>query len=317
MRRTLLLLLAAIVLAGTPRRGAGQDFVTTALTGLPAETSHLEYSSPSRLRATPGYQSLKGKFAGASLQQLGSTLDQLGISEYEVDGLMVGWKPGDKETDLYGYASGHFDRTEIAKRAAAQNLVPTPISGHPAYCFSAGARGTCVVILEDSLGAFGPPSSLTQLLEAHAEQPLNLIADPRFAGLLENANKAAPIWGIALGGAAADYLSAWLSTQNNLKLDWGKVFEKVDSLTYSIDPADKLEMDLKLQCVSQQDAATLRQILDGVRMAQQLAWQFQNPGRPNPYAAVNVDQHDTRIDLNLKMDYSALALVNGVTAPQQ
>jgi hypothetical protein len=316
MGRTLLSPLVVIVLAGIPQKVAGQDFVTTAMSGLPTQTLRVEYSSPSKLRAVPNYPSLRGRFSGPRLQQLGSALDQIGISEDDIENLMIGWEPGNKEMDLYGYASGHFHKAQVANRAAAQSFTPTPISGQQAYCLSAGVTGTCVVILEDSLGAFGPLTSLTALLEAHAGQAPNLNSDQRFTSLIGDVNKDASIWGIALGEAVGDWFGAWLSSQNNLKLDWGRVFQKVDSMTYSIDAADKVNMDIKLNCATPADAATLRQVLDGVKMAQQLAWQMQNPGHANPYTAVNVDAHDTQIGLKITMDYSALTLASGVGAPQ-
>jgi hypothetical protein len=315
MRQTVLLLLVVIVVAGIPQKGAGRDFVTTAMSGLPTQTLRVEYSSPSKLRKLPNYQTLRGKFLGPRLQQLESALDQIGIREDDIDDLMIGWKPGDKEMDLYGYASGHFDKAQVANRAAAQSLTPTPISGQQAYCLSAGVAGTCVVILENTLGAFGPLSSLTAVLEAHEGQASNLNSDSRFTSLISDVNKDAPIWGIALGGAVADWFGGWLSTQNNLKLDWGQVFQKVDSLTYSIDAADKVNLDMKLNCETPTDAATLRQVLDGLKMAQQLAWETQNPGHPNPYTAMNVDVHDKQIGLKITMAYSELTLASGVGAP--
>jgi hypothetical protein len=219
--------------------------------------------------------------------------------------------------DLYGYASGHFDKAAVANHAAAQNLTPTPISGQQAYCLTAGVAGTCVVILENSLGAFGPLSSLTTLLEAHEGQAPNLNSDPRFSSLLGDINKEAPIWGIALGGAVADWFGGWLSSQqSNLKLDWGQVFQKVDSLTYTIDVGDKVNLDVKLNCSTPADATTLRQVLDGLKMAQQLAWSAQNPGHANPYSAMNVDVHDKQIALQIIMDYSDLTLASGVGSPQ-
>ena len=313
MRRTVLMLLAVMVLAGIPWKAAAQDFVTTALSGLPTQTLRVESSSPSKLRKLSNYKNLRGKFLGPRLQQLESTLDQIGIHEDDIDDLLIGWKPGDKEMDLYGYASGHFDKAGVANRASAQNLTPTPISGQQAYCLTAGVAGTCVVILDNSLGAFGPLSTLTTLLEAHEGQAPSLNSDPRFTSLLGDVNKGAPIWGIALGGAVADWFGGWLATQQNgLKLDWGQVFQKVDSLTYDIDVADKVNLNVKLNCSTSQDAATLRQVMDGLKMAQQLSWAAQNPGHPNPYSAMNVDVHDKQIALQITMAYADLTLASGV-----
>jgi hypothetical protein len=316
MRRTALLLLVVLVIAGTPRKSAAQDFVTTAMSGLPTQTMRVEFSSAAKLRKIPNYQTLRGKFLGPRLQQLEGALDQVGIHEDDIDDLMIGWKPGDKEMDLYGYASGHFDKAQVGKTAAAQNLTPTPISGQQAYCLTAGVAGTCIVILENTLGAFGPLGSLTTLLDAHAGGGSSLNSDPRFTSLIGDVNKDAPIWGIALGGAVADWFGGWLSTQNNIKLDWGQVFQKVDSLTYTIDAADKVNLDLKLNCATPTDAATLRQVLDGLKMAQQLSWAAQNPGHPNPYTSMNVDVHDKQIGLQITMAYSELTLASGVGTPQ-
>ena len=316
MKRTVLPLLTVAVLMAIPQTGAGQTFVTTAMAGLPTQTLRVEYSSPAKLRKLPNFQSLRAKFLGPRLQQLESTLDQIGIHEDDIDELMIGWRPGDKEMDLYGYASGRFSKEQVASRAAAQNLTPTPISGQQAYCLTAGVTGTCVVILEDSLGAFGPLSVLTTLLDAHAGQAPGLSSDPRFSSLIGDVNKDAPIWGIALEGAVADWFGGWLANQNNLKLDWSQVFQKVDSLTYSIEAADKVNVDMKMNCNTAADATTLRQVMDGLKMAQQLAWSAQNPGHPNPYAAMNVDAHDKQLALQMSMDYSELTLASGVGAPQ-
>jgi hypothetical protein len=51
-------------------------------------------------------------------------------------------------------------------------------------------------------------------------------------------------------------------------------------------------------------------------MAQQLAWSAQNPGHPNPYAAMNVDILDKQIGLQISMAYSELTLASGVGVPQ-
>jgi len=317
MKRTLLAFLVVMVAAVISPAAWAQDFVTTALSGLPTQTLRVEYSSPAQLRKLTNYQSLRAKFLGPRLQQLEGALDQIGIHEDDIDSLMIGWKPGDKEMDLYGYAAGHFNRTDVAKRAAANNLTPTPISGQVAYCLTAGVTGTCVVILEDSLGAFGPLATLTTLLDAHSGAAPNLNSDSAFSSLLGQVNRSAPIWGIALAGAVGDWFGGWMGNQNTLKLDWNQVFEKVNSLTYSIDAQDKVNLDMKLNCASASDAATLRQILDGLKMAQQLAWSSQNPGHANPYAGMNVEVHDRQIGLQVSMAYSELTLASGIGAPQQ
>ena len=298
----------------TAAPGPAADFVSTAIAGLPAQTLRVEYSSAAKLRKLPNYQTLHERFLGPRLAQLESGLGEIGINEDNIDELLIGWKPGDKEMDLYGFASGHFDRAGVARRAESQSFTPTPIAGEQAYCLQAGVAGTCVVLLDNSLGAFGPLTTLTTLLEAHAGQAPGLGADERITRLVADARKDAPIWGIALGAAIADWFSGWMSAQTTVKLDWSRVFEKVESLTYSIDAADKASLDLNLNCATAEDAATLRQLLDGLKMAQQLAWQAQNPGRDNPYQSMNVSLNDKQVGLQLTMAYSQLQLASGIGA---
>ena len=314
MRRILLSLMVVTALTGIAQNGAGADFVSTAMTGFPAQTLRVEYNSAAKLRKLPNYQALRQRFLGPRLQQFESSLAQIGIGENDIDELMIGWKPGDKEMDLYGFASGRFDKAQVASRAAAQNLTPTPIAGQQAYCLQAGVAGTCVVVLENSLGAFGPLTALTSLLEAHAGQAPGLNSDERFTGLLAQTRKDAPIWGIALESAIGDWFRGWLSLQSSLKLDWSRVFEKVDSLIYSIDAADKVNLDMKLNCTAPEDAATLRQVLEGLKMAQQLAWQAQNAGRANPYEAMNVSLDGKQVALQITLGYAELQLTSGVGA---
>ena len=315
MKKLLFSLMVAVVLASTVEKSAAADFVSTALAGFPTQTLRVEYSSPSKLRKLANYPYLRQRFVGPRLQQLVGSLAQLGIKEDDIDDLMIGWKPGDKEMDLYGFASGHFDKGQVTRQAAAQNITPTPIAGQVAYCLQAGVAGTCVVILENSLGAFGPLTALTAILEAHSGQTPGLSTDQSFSTLLSDIHKDAAIWGIALGSSVSDWFAGWLASQKDLKLNWSQVFEKVDSLTYNIDAADKINMDLKLNCATNEDAASLRTVMEGIKMAQQFSWQAQNPGHPNPYQAMNVGVNGKQIGMQITMAYSDLQLASGVGAP--
>jgi len=314
MQRILSSLIVVTALISTIANARAADFVSSALAGLPSGTLRVEYSNAAKLRKLSNYDTLHQRFLGPRLLQLESALAQIGIKEDNIDELMIGWKPGDKEMDLYGYASGHFSKADVDRQAAARSFTPTPIAGEQAYCLQAGVTGTCVVVLENSLGAFGPLATLTSLLETNAGQSPSLGSDERIAPLVSDIRKDSPIWGIALGAAIGDWFSGWMSGQTVVKLDWSRVFEKVDSLTYTIDAADKASLDMKLNCTTAEDAATLRQLLDGLKMAQQLAWQSQNPGRDNPYESMTVAASDKQVGLQLTMAYTQLQLASGIGA---
>jgi hypothetical protein len=190
-------------------------------------------------------------------------------------------------------------------------MAATPVAGKPAYCLEAGLAGTCVVVLQDSLGAFGSLTALTSMLEAREGQVPSLSSDNRFPSLVAGANKDAPIWGVAVGSAVADWFRGWMPNQGNIKMDWSKVFGDVNSLTYSVAAGDDVTLGLKMDCKSSESAASLRQVLEGLKLVQKIAWDSQNPGKPNPYQAMDVGLESNQVSLKLTTGYSELELASG------
>ena len=212
---------------------------------------------------------------------------------------------------LYGFASGRFSAQAITESAQQRNMTPTPIAGKQAYCLEAGLEGTCVVVLQDSLGAFGSLTALTSILEAREGQTSSLGSDTRVAALVAGGNQGAPIWGVAMGPAVADWFRGWMPNQGSIKLDWAKVFDGVNSLTYSVNAADNVTLGLKMDCKTSDSAASLRQVLEGLKLVQQMAWDSQNPGKPNPYQAMNVGMQGNQVSLSLTTGYAELELASG------
>ena len=298
-----MLTLAALVF---PTTGGAQDLVNEALASFPPQTIRVEFSRPAALRKLPNYQSLRQRYVGPRLQAFESSLSQLGIREESVDALMLGGQAGKAEEDFYGYASGRFDAKAIADSAAGRGLSPSSVAGQQAYCLEAGLAGTCVTVLGNSLGAFGSLSSLTTMLEARAEGGPSLNAEERFVQLLGEAKKDAPIWGVALGPAVADWFKSWMPARGNVQMDWSSVFQGVESLVYSVEVAEKVRLNLLLDCATPEATTSLRQVLQGLKLAQQLAWQSQNPGRSNPFETMEIGLSGRRVVLNLATDYAQL-----------
>jgi len=315
MRRTYLTGLLVLALAGLPNILRAEDLVSEALAGFPPETIRVEFSSPAKLRKLSNYQNLRQRYVGPRLQALESALAELGVREESIDDLMLGWQPGKGDMGLYGFASGRFDPKAIAESAAARGMSPSPVAGEQAYCLEAGLAGSCVVVLGNSLGAFGTLTSLTAMLEGRAGQGSSLSSSDRLARLIGDAKKDAPIWGVAVGVAVGDWFRGWMPNQGNLKLDWGRVFETVESLVYSVEAGEKVKLDLKLDCTTTEDATTLRQVLEGLKLAQQLAWQDRNPNRPNPFEGMEISLSGRQISLQVTTGYSELELAGGVAAP--
>jgi hypothetical protein len=317
MKRTFLACLVVIALMGVSKTAPAQDLANEALASFSPQTIRVEYSSPAKLRGLPNYKSLRQRYVGPRLQKLEGALSQLGIREGDIDDLMLGWQAGKAEMDLYGFASGRFDAKAIAETAAGQGMSPSAIAGQPAYCLEAGLAGTCVVVLGPSLGAFGSLTSLTAMLETRAGQGPSLSSDERFARLVGEAKKGAPIWGVAAGPAVGDWFYGWMPAQGNVKLDWAHVFEAVESLVYTVEAADKVNLDMKLNCSTPEAATSLRQVLEGLKLAQQIAWQNQNPTRPNPFEAMEVGLNGRQISLQITTGYAELEAARGVGASRE
>jgi len=299
-----------VTLVAWPQAARAQDLVKEALSGFPTQTIRLEFSSPAKLRALPNYASLRQRYIGPRLQKLVGELGQLGIREEDISALVLGWQSVGAERTLYGFATGSFNPEAVAATASQRNMPPTPIAGKQAYCLEAGLAGTCVVVLADSVGAFGPLTALTSMLEALDNQIPSLSSDTRMANLVTNANKDAPIWGVAVGPAVGEWFRGWMPNQGSIKLDWAKVFADVNSLTYSVAAGDNVTLGLKMDCKSSQSAASLHQVFEGLKLVQQMAWDSQNPGKPNPYKAMNVAQDSNQVSLTLTTGYAELELAS-------
>jgi hypothetical protein len=283
-----------------------EDIVKEALASFPPQTVRLEYSRPAKLRELPDYQSLRTRFAAESLRSLEASLLKLGIEEKDIDELVLGWQAGEGGMALEGVVAGHFNPEDLARRAATQKLAPKPVSDFKAYCFGEEPASTCVLAFDQTRGALGSLSALTALVEARQGSGASIGSDSRFTALVNQAHTDDPIWGAAIGQAVTDWFKGWMPGQQEVELDWSKAFQNVESLTYTVQTTDKAHLSMKMNCTTAEAAANLRQIFDGLKMFQQLAWQNKNPGRPNPFESLVIDARDRDVLLTLTTAYSAL-----------
>lgn len=282
-----------------------QDIVDEALQDFPTQTQHLEYSNSAKLRELPSYNKLKQRYLGSQLQKLEKSLATVGIEDADVDELVLGWQSvgGAKsldDWDLYGVAAGRFNGDDISRQAAAQGVKPTPVGSLKVYCLGPDRPVTCLVMLDDALGAFGTLKQLSAMLAARGGQSQGLSSVTSFANLVNETKSDAPIWGVAEGSAVADWLRSSMPAQDSsMQLDWSQAFSDVDALAYTINVADKAHLGMKLECKSPGAAANLQQVLNGLRAFEQMAWQNKNPSLPNPFENVQVKSAGKRVELDL------------------
>jgi hypothetical protein len=281
-----------------------QSLVQEALSSFPRETIRIEYSHPSVLRSLADYSALRQRYEGPRLQELEESFSKLGIQESDVDELVLGWQAADQQWVFYGLTSGRFSAQSMADRASAQGVAPVKIGEHTAYCVGPEEKANCVVLLGDSMGAFGSQASLRAILDVRSGGAHSLGSDNAFSKLVSEAETKRPIWGVAVGPAVPDWFRGWMPNQSDLKLDWAQAFKPVDVLTYSVDAGETVRLNVQMDCTTNADAASLRQVFDGLKLFQQLSWQNQNPGRPNPFKNLEIQANDKRVSIELDTPYA-------------
>ena len=258
------------------------------------------------LRSIPDYSALRQRYEGPRLREMENSFSQLGIQESDVDELVLGWRVVNEQWDFFGMTSGRFDKSALEARAVSMNLARVDLGDSRAYCLGSDGTANCLVLLENSLGAFGQLDSLRAMLQARGEQATSIGSDSGFGSLMKEAETNSPIWGVAKGAAVSDWFQGWLPNQEGMKLDWTQAFKGVDGLTYSVKPGNTVKLNVRMTCHTSNDASNLRLVFDGLKMFQQLSWQNQNPNLPNPYQALSIQANDTQVLVELETPYNAL-----------
>jgi hypothetical protein len=302
LERCALALVLTLWMAG---QGQAEGLAKEALASFSSDTIRVEYASAAKLRSLPNYEELRQKFVGPRLRDLEKSFAGLGVGEREIDEIILGWRPGDSMMELSGLVAGRFTARQISERAGAEGITSSAVGNSQAYCAGAGATASCLVVLRDGLGLFGPERALNQMLDVRDGSAVGLAADSRFAQFMNEPGAASPIWGVAVGVAIPDFFRAWLP-QGNIQLDWAKAFQQVEALTYSVDTSSNVRLDVRMDCTGDQAAENTRQIFEGLRMVQQMAWQATNPGRANPFQGLEIARDGRRLSLRMSSSFADL-----------
>ncbi len=305
--KKLLFGLASILLAfASPRFLQCQQITKDALARFPPQTLAVEYSRPAVLRSLPDYNVLRARYVGAELQKLENSLAKLGIKEGDIDELLLGWEPGPSAMKMEGLARGRFDPQAIARQAQAQSIHSQPVGDNRAYCMTNDPGSQCILILGKDSGAFGTLTALEAMDRARSGSTPNLGSDPLFSKLIGEVSGNAPIWGVAVKTAVPKWFSAWMPGQKNLSLDWTSTMKDVNALSYRVNAGQNVHLQVSMDCNSGQAASTLRQVLDGLKMLQSVAWQNMYPNQTNPFQELDVSLDDRRVSLQMTASYAAL-----------
>jgi hypothetical protein len=283
-----------------------QQITKDALSSFPPQTLAVEYSRPAALRTLPDYKVLRARYVGAELQKLENSLSRLGIREGDIDELMLGWQPGPSAMKMEGLASGRFDPQAIDRQAQAQSIHSQPVGNYQAYCMADDPAANCIMILGKHSGAFGSLAGLEGMARSRSGAAQSLSSVPVFPRLIGEVSGDAPIWGVAVKQAVPKWFSAWMPGQKNLSLDWTNTMKDVNALSYRVNAGQNVHLRVAMDCDSGPAASTLRQVLEGLKMLQSVAWQNLYPNQPNPFQQLDVSLDDQRVSLRMTASYAAL-----------
>ncbi|MGH9432116.1 MAG: hypothetical protein ACRD3T_11290 [Terriglobia bacterium] len=306
MKKLLLALVSVTLAFVSPGLLRSQQITRDALASFPPQTLAVEYSRPATLRTLPNYSVLRARYVGAELQKLENSLAKLGIQEGDIGELLLGWQPGPSAMKMEGLASGRFDPQAIGRQAQAHSIHSQLVGDDRAYCMTDDPEADCILIFGKDAGAFGTLASLQAMARTRSGESPSLGSDPVFSKLVGEVSGNAPIWGVAVKQAVPKWFSAWMPGQKNLSLDWTSTMKDVTALSYQVNAGQNVHLQVAMDCNSDQAASTLRQVLDGLKMLQSVAWQNLYPNQPNPFQQLEVSLDDRRVSLQMTASYAAL-----------
>lgn len=315
---------AAIVVALLPVLSGGgsllraQGFVSNALSWLPGQTTALEYTDLNSLRSLPNYSSLRARYLGRKLQALEASLGQLGIHENDISEIMLAWQTANGKTLNGGVAGGQFDPAMIAQSATTANIKPQMVEGLATYCVSPDPQVACVAVVNNSTGVFGPISYVDAILSARAGKLPSIAQNQhlsQFVNMAQSDAADAPIWGVAVGPAVSRWIGGWMPGEKNLQMNWGSAFKNVQAILYNVEAGDDVKLSLKLECASGEAASSVMQLLQGLKLLQQMAWRSTNPNSSNPFQNMEVESRNSEVSLHLAADYTALSQMGPLGQP--
>ena len=149
-------------------------------------------------------------------------------------------------------------------------------------------------------------SELSQIMQTLNLGGASIGSNADFARIVKQEQTNAPIWGVAVASAVASWFQGWMPKQSSVEMDWAKVFQGVNVLGYQIQTGSDVRLNLQMFCKSAEYAGGLRQVLEGLKLAQQIAWQNQYPNRPNPFQSMELSQTGSQIGINLVTNYSSI-----------
>ena len=325
-----------------PAATGAQDLTNEIVISLPPETVHVELVRLSGFRELSSYKTLREQYTSPRLAALQDSLRQLGIRDTDIDEILLAWEPvrdqaeptegaanaGPPDLDANGgwiqnhwptffggLATGRFDLKSLARNAAENNIPGVSSGASRAYCIS-GKAPVCVVLFNETLGAFGSEANLKEIIAAREGKGPDLVSSPDFLSLVEHVPAKPSLWGVARGSGIADWFESWPLVAGDVQLNWKELLKSVEALEYSLSISDDIRLSVKLDCKDSATAARLAQAFQGLRLVQAWMWQKDRPHEMNPVENMDVQPSGDQVLVVLTTSEAMLRNSKLFSSPQ-
>lgn len=301
-KHAMLLLLAAILIFCQPVQA--QNLFWDTVDVLPESVTRVEYENLGALRKMQDFSTLRKKYSASTLRGLEAKwLGGFGLSEQNIKELLLGQEGGANGGHTFIVAEGRFSPI-LPTEASPQRsrFVPARIGGLKGYCVPPGsATEPCIVFEGRSLAVFGRREFLSYVVERGENSTLQpLSSEHAFMDLVAAVPQDSPLWGVAQGGAADEWLKAAIPFADSVPIVWSAVFGDLNGLSYSITPDEgEVHVLINMKYKGSGGASSLGAVLEGVMAIEGVLWRRDHPEGMDPFAGAQVEVDGRLVSLGM------------------
>jgi len=256
MKRTLLLVIMALMLVAVP--GWGAALGTAAGSVIPSQVQQIITVDYRQLAQSPTALALKAKVLPDNLKDLETSLRGVGVDpDKDVDSLtFASFRTEDKGVRIIGIAQGQFTRAKIIKKMRAQKIKPTKY--HTSFLYPMGSSMQ-VTFLDEGTMLFGEEAAVKASLDARDGNAESMVSNSRMSDLVSSADTGA-VWCVLDAAGTQNMMRSTLGDAARLA-DYETVKKRLLGSFYTMDFSHGVKFDLSVVTSDSVTAATMSSLL--------------------------------------------------------
>ena len=305
--RLCMIAFATVLLAGKP--AMGQRLFWDSVGVLPGTLTRVEYQNLKSLRNMPHFSSLRRTYTGTSTHDLEKWLAAFGLREEDVTEVVVGLEGDKTGRRIFAMAAGRFSPTlPTEANSPRTRFLPMNIGDLTAYCDGPPSEARyCGMFKAQNWAALGTREFLSYVANGGDGLSEPLSSESEFMDLVATIPRDAPLWGIAQGASAVQWLKAVVPFADSMPIVWSTVLDGIGWGTYSLTPEDdRMRIAVRLDYKTSAGASLFGVAIQGVKAIASVLWHKDHPGCANPFSDAEVAVDDRAVLLTLSAAYDVL-----------